>query len=266
MSEFKDEELGYFETLVKVMDRLRSPGGCPWDREQSPKTLRPYVLEEAYEVVEAIDADDPQELKEELGDLLLQIVFQARIGKEEGTFSIEDVVYSIVTKLIRRHPHVFGDVDAATPEAVLKNWHEIKLNEKGKSGESSILDGTPKTLPALLKAVSYSRRAAQVGFDWDKPKDVVARLHEEIHELNQSLDNGSMEDVEGEIGDILFVMANVARHLEINPELALERSNRKFRKRFRFVETRLAEKGSNPQKATLEEMDALWDEAKDEGL
>jgi tetrapyrrole methylase family protein / MazG family protein len=266
VSEFRDEDLGKFETLLTIMDRLREPGGCPWDREQTRKTLRSYVLEEAYETVQAIDAGDEEDLKEELGDLLLQIVFQARIGVENGTFTIEDVIRSITTKLIRRHPHVFGDTAAADTGEVLRNWNAIKLAEKGsdenRKREQSILEGVPEVLPALLKAVTYSRRAAQVGFDWDKPKDVMKKLHEEIHELEKSLAAADPDEIEDEMGDVFFVMANLARHLNVNPELALERANRKFKRRFAYVERTLAARGSSPQESSLEEMDALWDEAK----
>lgn len=263
MTEFKEESLGEFKTLVAIMDRLRSPGGCPWDREQTSKSLRLYVLEEAYEVVEAIDNGDPDDLKEELGDLLLQIVFHARINQEDSTFAIDDVIRSITSKLIRRHPHVFGDVDANDSDTVLKNWHSIKKAEKGESPETSIFDGIPDILPALLKAVTYSRRAAQIGFDWNKPEDVIEKLHEEVHELEQSVLRGDTDEVEEELGDILFVMTNLARHLKVNPELALERANRKFKDRFRFVENELLKAGSNTHEASMEEMDALWDIAKE---
>lgn len=262
MTEFREDQLGDFATLLRVMERLRAPGGCPWDREQTHQSLRPYVLEEAYEVVDAIDRADDAELREELGDLLLQVVFHAQLGREDGRFAIEDVIRGIVTKLIRRHPHVFADVVADTPDAVLRNWHQIKKEEKGNGAAGSIFDGVPDVLPALLKAITYSRRAAQVGFDWNRPEDVISKLHEEVAELEQSLAAGGQEDIEEELGDILFVMANLARHLKVNPEIALERANRKFRDRFRYIEHCLAERGSSPQQSNLEEMDKLWDEAK----
>lgn len=251
-----------FQTLIEIVDRLRSPGGCPWDIEQTRDSLRPYVLEEAYEVVEAIDSGVDKELCEELGDLLLQIILHSRIGKEEGTFTIDDVISGISSKLVRRHPHVFADVDAKDTETVLKNWNQIKKEEKGESANNSILSGVPKVLPAQLKAVTYTKRAAQVGFDWDKTSDVIAKLREEVDELEDSLKGGENKEIEAEMGDILFVMANLSRKLKVNPEMALEQSNKKFKKRFQYIERSLAEKGSSPQDSNLEEMDALWDKAK----
>jgi len=263
LSEFRDEELGSLATLVRVVKRLREPDGCPWDRRQSAESLRQFILEEAYETVDAIDKGDPAVLAEELGDLLLQIVLQARIAEEEGRFDIRTVIRSIVTKLIRRHPHVFGAERADTPEEVLRNWNRIKVEEKGgaRSG-ASILDGIPGAMPALFKALSLSRRAAQVGFDWQRTADIISKLREEVDELEHSLSSETPEQVADEIGDVLFVIANIARRLDANPELALEASNRKFMRRFRCVERLLAEQGRTPQDATLEEMDALWDRAK----
>lgn len=262
MTDFSKKDNRKFETLLEIMDRLRSPGGCPWDIEQNRYSLRPYVLEEAYEVVEAIDSGDETDICEELGDLLLQIVFHARIGKEKNSFTIEDVIEGISSKLIRRHPHVFADVEAKDPETVLRNWNQIKKEEKEYKSENSILSGVPKVLPAQLKAVTYSRRAAQVGFDWDKTSDIIAKLREEVDELEASMADDSPRDIESEMGDILFVMANLARKLKINPELALEQSNNKFRQRFHYIEKTLAARGSSPQESNLEEMDALWNEAK----
>ena len=262
MTEYSKEQLRKFETLVEIVDRLRSPGGCPWDIEQTRDSLRPYVLEEAYEVVEAIDSGSDTELCEELGDLFLQIVLHSRIGKEEKTFTIGDVIEGISSKLVRRHPHVFGDVDAKDPDTVLRNWNQIKASEKKDKAEKSILSGVPKVLPAQLKAVTYTKRAAQVGFDWDNTTDVIAKLREEVDELEESLKDGSSKEIEAEMGDILFVMANLARRLKVNPEMALEASNIKFKKRFQYIEKALAAKGSSPQESDLEEMDALWNEAK----
>jgi tetrapyrrole methylase family protein/MazG family protein len=262
MAPYTEAELKEFSTLLEIMARLREPGGCPWDREQDSKSLRPYVLEEAYEVVEAIDSGTPDLLAEELGDLLLQIVFHARIGDEEGTYSIDDVIYSITSKLVRRHPHVFADLEVEDADEVLRNWNTIKRNEKEGKEDRSVLDGVPGVLPALLKAYTYSKRAAQVGFDWEKPADVIAKLREEIDELEQAVQENNPEQIEAELGDLFFGLANIARHLKANPELALERTNRKFRSRFNFVERRLSEKGSSPQESDLEEMETLWQESK----
>jgi tetrapyrrole methylase family protein/MazG family protein len=262
VEELKDRDLGELSSLLYIMERLRGPGGCPWDREQNHKSLRPYVLEEAYEVVEAIDGDSRRELKEELGDLLLQIVFHSQLGKEDGQFEISDVIRGICEKLIRRHPHVFSDVQADNADEVLRNWNAIKKREKGQNGNNSILSGVPKVLPALLKAVTYSKRAAQVGFDWDRTRDVIAKLKEEVSELEQSVMSGEKDAIEDEMGDVLFVMANLSRRLKVDPEVALERSNRKFRRRFSFIEDQLQAQGRSPQESNLEEMDELWNEAK----
>lgn len=265
MDEFKDKDLGDFSTLLYIMKRLRGPDGCPWDREQDHSTLRPYVLEEAYEVVEAIDGESRRDLKEELGDLLLQIVFHSQLGSEDGEFDISDVIRGICEKLIRRHPHVFADVDASDAGEVLKNWNAIKKAEKGEQVDKSILSGVPNVLPALLKAVTYSKRAAQVGFDWDRTRDVISKLKEEVSELEHSVLEGEQEEIEDEMGDVLFVMANLARRLKVDPEIALERANRKFRRRFNYIEARLADQNRSPQESNLQEMDKLWDEAKEKG-
>lgn len=263
MSDFREEDLGKFEALVEIVARLRSPNGCPWDREQTTESLRQFALEEAYEVVEAIDAGNPDRLREELGDLLLQIVLHARIASENRDFSIEDVIEDISKKLIRRHAWVFGDEKAESLEAALQSWNRIKVDEKGGSeNDASILDGIPKVLPALFKAFSLSRRASHVGFDWQRAGDVLSKIHEELKELENSIKRGSEKDIESELGDVLFVIANFARHLDINPELALERANRKFLKRFRYIEDKLRQRGVTTREATLEEMDSLWDEAK----
>lgn len=264
MSEFDNMDLGDLSTLVHIMKRLRGPGGCPWDREQDHQTLRPYVLEEAYEVVEAIDGGGKKELKEELGDLLLQIVFHSHLADERGDYEISDVIRGICEKLIRRHPHVFAGNRAETADQVLRNWNAIKKAEKGNRPDASILDGVPKVLPALLKAVTYSRRASQVGFDWDSTVDVIEKLKEEVAELEESVKAGRQEEIEDEMGDVLFVMANLARRLKVNPEIALDGANRKFRRRFHYIEKALAKQGRNPQDSNLAEMDKLWDEAKRE--
>jgi tetrapyrrole methylase family protein/MazG family protein len=265
VNKYSDEDLRKIETLVEIMDRLREPGGCPWDREQDSKSLRPYVLEEAYEVVEAIDSGQPEMLKEELGDLLLQVIFHARLGKEENHFELGDVIEGICSKLIRRHPHVFDGLEVADSEQVLKNWNSIKQAEKKEKSDEvkSILAGVPAVLPALLKAFTFSRRASQVGFDWDKTEDVIEKIREEIAELEEALGGDDQDNLEEEMGDMLFALTNLSRRMDINPELALERANRKFKSRFGYVEQSLASSGSSPQQSNLQEMDALWEKAKE---
>jgi len=248
-----------FERLVGIMARLRAPGGCPWDREQNFDTIKPYLLEETYEVLDAIDQRDWSGLAEELGDLLLQAVFFAQMASEEGTFRIDDSLDAISEKLIRRHPHVFADGDAKTSDDVKKRWDEIKADEKKSKGQPKrgLLEGVPRNLPALVEAQQISSKAAGVGFDWENPGQVLEKLDEELHELAAARETESREEVEGEIGDLLFVLVNLARFLKIDPEQALRKTNAKFRKRFAHVESRATLPG-----ATIEEMEALWQEAK----
>jgi tetrapyrrole methylase family protein/MazG family protein len=263
LSEFDKKDPGKFETLVEIVEKLRSPEGCPWDREQTHSSLRQFAVEEAYEVVEAIELGDPEKLREELGDLLLQVMLHAQIAAEDGRFDIAGVIESISRKLIHRHRWVFGDEKAESPRAALASWNRVKVEERGgPENGASILSGIPEALPALFKALSLSKRAAQVGFDWERTQDVVKKLNEEVQELEKSIEAGSESEIEGELGDILFAIANAARKLGVNPELALQRSNRKFRRRFRYIEEKLAQQGRTPQDSTLEEMDALWDESK----
>ena len=213
-----------FDRLVAVMDRLRDPGGCPWDREQTLHSLAPYFLEEAYEVADAISDGDPEKLCEELGDLLIQIVFVARIAKENGWFEVDDVCEAISDKMVRRHPHVFGDLEVSGSAEVLQNWEDIKRDERAANGGSSVLDGVPNSLPALLKAFRMTEKAAAVGFDWRKPADVMVKMHEEMAELEAELERSASaadERVRAEMGDVLFVMANLARHLGVEPESAV---------------------------------------------
>ncbi len=254
-----------FEDLVALMTRLRGPGGCPWDREQSMEDLRPFIIEEAYEVTHAIDSGDRDGLREEVGDMLLQAVFVSEIAREEGSFTIDDAVTAIHDKLVRRHPHVFGDVQAADADAVLSNWEKLKASER-KEKEQGLLSGVPPTLPALLKASRLTEKAARVGFDWEKTDDVFAKIDEEIEELRDAVSAGDRTEIEHELGDLLFTIVNIARRLEINAEDALQSSNRKFTRRFEYVERRLRETGRNVADSDLAEMDALWDEAKTEGL
>jgi len=246
-----------FERLLGIMARLRAPGGCPWDREQTIQTLRPYLIEEAYEVLDAIEREDWEHLPEELGDLQLQIVFQAQLASEEGSFSIDDVLDRISEKLIRRHPHVFDTESIETAGGVVKRWEEIKAEERAGQGEpESILDSVPRSQPAMLEALDVSKKAAKVGFEWSDLSQVLAKLQEEIGELAEAEQSGDRDHVEDELGDLFFVAVNIARTLKLNPELALRRSNRKFRSRFGYIERGLAAQGKS-----LEE---LWRQAKSE--
>ena len=250
-----------FDDLVKLMTRLRGPGGCPWDREQTLASLKPFVIEEAYEVVDAIDRDDRAALLEEIGDFLLEAVFVTEITREEGTFDIYDSITAIHDKLVRRHPHVFGDVEAKDAGQVLVNWEKLKRDER-KAENKSVLSGVPQALPALLKASRLTEKAARVGFDWRRTDDVFHKLDEEIAELREAVDSGDTAHVEEELGDLLFTVANIARKVNVNPEEALQSTNRKFMRRFEAMESRVRERGQNLDQLELEEMDKLWDEAK----
>ncbi|TVQ83042.1 MAG: nucleoside triphosphate pyrophosphohydrolase [Micavibrio sp.] len=249
------------ERLLEIMAQLRNPdGGCPWDLEQSFKTIAPYTVEEAYEVAEAVEKNDMEMLKDELGDLLLQVVFHAQMAAEEKLFDFEDVARTISDKMIRRHPHIFSDTDADTADKVLKNWEDIKAEErKEKKEDDSVLDGVALSLPALMRAEKLQKRAARVGFEWEDISGVYDKLEEEIAELRSA---ETPEDLEDEIGDMLFVTANLARWHKIDPEAALRRTNAKFEKRFRYIEEQLQKRGKTPADSNLQEMDALWDEAK----
>lgn len=258
----------HFDDLVAIMDRLRDPGGCPWDREQTYQTLRGFLLEECYEAAEAIDREDRDGLREELGDLLFQIVFLSRLAKEEGRFDAGDVVEGIATKMIRRHPHVFGEDMAETSDQVLRRWEEIKRAEKGESpgsAEKSVLEGIPRALPALSKAQRLGDKAARVGFDWSHPSAVLDKVEEEIRELREALDSGNIEDAQAELGDALFALAMLGRKAGIDPEGALEGANRKFRERFEHVERELLRAGIPLEAAGLERMERLWEAAKRRG-
>ena len=253
------------DRLGEIMDRLRDPGGCPWDRKQTLSTLAPYLLEEAHEVAEAVAADEPDKLAEELGDLLLQIVFMTRIGRENGWFDLDDVCSGISDKMIRRHPHVFGDREVEDADEVIRNWEEIKRDERAHVESSSVLDGVPASLPALLKAFRMTEKAAAVGFDWRKPGDVMTKMREEMDELENELDDGdgpASDRARAEMGDVLFVLANLARHLDVEPETALQRTNTTFKRRFESMETLARARGENLRELSLEEQDALWEEAK----
>lgn len=252
-----------FEKLVGIMAALRGPKGCPWDREQTRESLKPFLVEETYEVLEAIDEGSPEKIREELGDLLFQIVFHCRIAQERGEFDMHDVVRSISEKMTGRHPHVFGGETYETSEEVLKQWEKRK-QEEGKNRES-ILEGIPRELPSLLRAHRIQARAARVGFDWKQVEDVVSKLDEELQEFRQALEKKDQREIEDELGDLFFVLVNISRFVGINPEDALRKTISKFISRFRYIETRAAETGKSLSGMSLEEMDALWDEAKERG-
>jgi tetrapyrrole methylase family protein/MazG family protein len=246
-----------FDDLVALMTRLRGPDGCPWDRKQTLPDLKPYVIEEAYEVVDAIDRNDRAALLEEVGDFLLEAVFITELTREEGTFDVYDSITAIHDKLVRRHPHVFGDVEAKDAEQVLVNWEKLKQDER-KAENKSLLAGIPQSMPALLKASRLTEKASRVGFDWRRTEDVFEKLDEEIAELREAVASGDTAHVHEEIGDLLFTVANIARKVNVNPEEALQSTNRKFMSRFQWMESRVESFEGMP----LEEMDKLWDEAK----
>jgi ATP diphosphatase len=258
--------------LIEIMAALRTPGsGCPWDLEQSFATIAPYTLEEAYEVADAIARGDLAHLKDELGDLLLQVVYHARMAqeltKEEGAFDFGDVVEGITAKMIRRHPHVFADAQGRTAEAVKGLWERIKREEKAERGEQAAegaLAGIPVALPALTRALKLQEKASRVGFDWNDPRAVLAKIREEADEIEAELDRTERDDAAAaaEVGDLLFAVVNLARHLRADPEAILRQTNRKFERRFAAIERALTAKGKTPAESTLAEMDALWDEAK----
>jgi nucleoside triphosphate diphosphatase len=294
-----------FERAVQIMARLREPGGCPWDREQTFDTIKPYTLEETYEVLEAIDNRDWPELTGELGDLLLQVLFYSQMAREEGHFSVDDVLDRLANKLIDRHPHVFGDVKADTPAEVLRNWEALKAEEKKKrlaadgekpgqdsnspqsAGSRSVLAGVSSKMPALIEAYKLSSRAAHVGFDWPEVEGLFEKLAEETAELRAELSRDGMkavpvappgkgiagsgkpqvpaamrERLEDEVGDLFFVLVNIARYLSLDPESALRKTNRKFKRRFQWIEEQLRTSGRAPQQASMDELESLWQEAK----
>jgi tetrapyrrole methylase family protein / MazG family protein len=255
-----------FARLVELIARLRAPGGCPWDREQTHDSVKPMTIEEAYEVAEAIDERDDHELAAELGDLLLQVVFHADIARERGAFRIEDVIRHVSEKMVRRHPHVFAEATAETSGEVLRNWEAIKQAEREAKGQAveqgSMLDSVSKRLPGVLEAFQLTTKVARVGFDWPDVAGVLAKLDEEVAELKQAVAGGDPAAVHDEVGDLLFVAVNVARLLGSDPESALKAANRKFRRRFRHVEEGLRALGRTPAESTLSEMDRLWNEAK----
>jgi MazG family protein len=251
-----------FEDLVKVMDRLREPGGCPWDREQDWSSLRQYVIEEAYEVVEAIDHGDPAHVAEECGDLLFQVVFLSRIAREEGWFDVYDTITSIRDKLVHRHPHVFSDVIAETPEEVLKNWEALKAQERAEKGQTGALDGVASALPGLVRAMKLGQKASRVGFDWPDTAGVVAKVDEEIGELKEALAADQADEIRHELGDALFALAQLGRVLGVNPEDALREASGRFETRFRKVESGVREEGLEMDQMDIEELERRWQAAK----
>jgi len=256
--EFSDE----FKALAQVMDRLRGKDGCPWDKKQTFESLKTFLIEEVYEILEAIDEGSPVGLKEELGDLLMHIFFLAQISKERGEFDIYDVAGSAVTKMINRHPHVFGGKKVRTPEEVEVNWSELKRREKGKPKTTSLLDDIPLYLPALLRAYRLTQRASRVGFDWKHPGELFEKIQEELREFREVMGEEDRQRIEAEFGDLLFTLANVGRFIQINPEEALRKSISKFVARFQYVEGVLSKRKKSLKEASLREMDQIWEEAK----
>jgi MazG family protein len=259
-------ELRPIDRLLEIMARLRDPAdGCPWDLEQTFATVAPYTVEEAYEVADAIERCNLTDLRDELGDLLLQVVFHARMAEEQGAFTFDDVAKAINDKMIRRHPHVFGEETYASLDHQKAGWEALKAAERREKGDGrtdSLLDDIPMGLPALTRAVKLSKRAAGVGFVWPSVHEVIAKLDEEVEELKVEIAAGDLDKARQEMGDVLFVVANLARTLEVDPEDALRFTNAKFARRFQYIEARLAERGLTPDESDLDEMDALWDEAK----
>ena len=257
----------YFKKLVELMDRLREPGGCPWDREQTRETLKPMLIEEAHEVLEALDDDNPEELCEELGDLLFQVIFHSRISQERGEFDAFDVCRRVYDKMIGRHPHVFGDASFADSQELLKHWEEIKAAEKLKAGiehkKESLLDGIPESLPAVYCTYQMTAKASRVGFDWKDIDGIRDKLLEEFEELKEALRSRDEKGVKEEVGDLVFAALNIARYLQIDPETALKRANSKFSRRFRAMEKAVKHEGKSLRDLSLDEMEAIWQQQKD---
>lgn len=256
-------KVNYFEKLVELMARLRGPDGCPWDREQTRETLKPMLIEESHEVLEALDSENPDDLCEELGDLLFQVIFHCQIAKENGEFDADEVCRKVYEKMVGRHPHVFGDVLIEDSQTLLKNWEEIKNNEKVQSGrefvpKESLLDGIPPSLPAIYEAYQITSKAARVGFDWPEIDEIKDKFLEEFEELKEALESGEEKNVKEEVGDLIFTALNIARFLEVDPETSLRNTNRKFIRRFKSMEQSFKEKGTDLNDANLEEMEEIW--------
>jgi MazG family protein len=251
-----------FSKMVGLIETLRSENGCPWDKKQTPESFHPYILEEYHEMVQAISSGDHGEIADELGDLIFQVVYVAYMFEELGVANISEVINGVVKKMIYRHPHVFGDVQVSSSEEVMDNWVKIKATEKHIKKRESILDGVPRSLPSLLRAQQLSKRAAKVGFDWMKAEEVFVKIEEELQELKEAVvENSSLATLE-EMGDLLFVIVNASRHLGINTETALSHASDKFERRFRYIENRLQQQSRTLEQTNMEEMDRLWDEAK----
>ncbi len=258
-----------FSVLVGIMDRLRGEHGCPWDKEQTPESLKPFLIEEAYEVLEAIDHKNPEKLKEELGDLLFQVLFHARIARERDEFDIQNVLSHTIDKMTRRHPHVFGPARKSrrkgsrpSSREVLARWEEIKRGERGNRRRRSVLDGVPISLPALMRAHQLQTRASRVGFDWKSKGPVLGKVREEVRELDEAIEQGRTVRIRSEIGDLLFAVVNLSRFMKLDPEEALRRANRRFERRFQSVERQARGAGRNLSEMSLKEMDRLWEQAK----
>jgi tetrapyrrole methylase family protein/MazG family protein len=259
----REDALEAFGELIDIIDKLRSPGGCPWDIKQTPVSLKPYIIEEAYEVLDAIDSGISADIREELGDLLLQIMLQSQIAFENGQFHIGDVVKMISRKMVHRHPHVFGDVSVEDADEVLSNWEKIKAKEKrDNNGDKGLLDGVPSALPGLLMAYRMGSKASRVGFDWSCINDVRSKVLEELKELDEAIAGENRKAIEEEAGDLFFAMAQWARHLKISPEESIRSSCVKFKKRFKKVEQICAKAGKNIEDCNMDEMEAAWQEAK----
>ena len=265
MKTVEDKSTSLFNELVELMRKLRSKDGCPWDKEQNHSTLKPHLVEEAYELLDAIDTGDPDKLKEELADLFFHIIFHCQIAKEKKEFDIGGVMALCLDKMTRRHPHVFGDATAATPEEVIHQWEQIKKKEKGYEERRFIVDGLPKHLPALQKAQKLQKKVAKVGFDWTNINDVIAKVDEELAEVKEAISENKPENIEEEVGDLLFSIVNLSRFLKLDTENVLHKTIYKFVERFKKVEMELAAMGKDIEKCTLEEMDAIWNKIKNEG-
>jgi MazG family protein len=251
-----------FGKLIDLIRTLRSENGCPWDRKQTPKTFHPYILEEYHEMVHAINEGVAKDMADEMGDLIFLVVFVAYMFEQEGISSVKEIVEGVIAKMTRRHPHVFGDVSVENAEDVIDNWAKIKASEENIRQRESLLDGIPRSLPALSRAQKLARRAARVGFDWTRPEEIFPKIDEELGELKDAIASQSQEDIREELGDLIFVLTNAARHLNVNSETALNETSDKFERRFRYIEDVLKARGRSLEDASLQEMDELWDEAK----
>ncbi len=261
-SNSKEKSAKKFVQLLEIMEKLRGPQGCPWDKEQNHKTLIPYLVEETYEVIDALENKNKSQFEDELGDLLFQVIFHSQIAQEENQFDINGVLQAIIDKLTRRHPHVFGDTKVKDASEVVHNWEQIKASEKMGDPSLSILSEIPVSLPSLLKAYKLGKKVSQVGFDWPSLDGVFSKVKEEIEELQQAIQNQNKMEILEELGDLLFSISNLARFLKINPEEALRQTNEKFSRRFQFIEKKLREEKKSFKNTSLEEMDKIWNEAK----